>query len=708
MTSEKRSPLIFCWVILLVGFTQVTATEFGGGIGGSDSPVTNVLAALSGKPGFRWMRSSSRHVPAYGFAGIADVRMLVPDTDKSSDTLPDDLFQTYWMCRDGLSEFPGAPSVWEVWNEPDFYFVRNSAADMAATLKAAWWGLKAGRPDLQVLMPSLAFRPGRYALELAINGLASWTDGWNVHFYGWSADYSAFLAHHRAFARALGFEKPVWVTEIGHLGMPLTMTEDPSAQSAQATFHERTMIESWAWGVDRHLLFLLTPFAEGRSELGLTTADGALRPAMVSAIQTARALQGTRPVYRIIHQPSGAEVGVVLLRDTGRWWTILWSPVRPGEVALPGVVSRGSLDKILRVRPIWPGDWKEIGVGIDGEVALAPGQLPEFHLSSEANIHLHTPASRFGLSDCRWVGWTEDGGPAPRITRAARNALKAVPPLRKPSPVVVRFRTDAPVVADKPAQVLKVPAGEGGSGFLEFFNFSEEPLRGVCTLMSPSNWLVSAEGCGGEIEIPAMSRRDMRVRFRPGEDDGRGPEEPGRFVARWEGMDGSVDESSVRMIAIRSTRQSWYRWDWRDIAGSPGRPGGWQPFVASEDSFTIEVRSPWGSNREVAIHLPLPLGLKPTDKFQVGLRHVSGRGSPHAQLEMATREGETWRYGELITLERSLARLEANLGDFGPAIWGPPRTLLFPPTRKARWLSLQIQGVLAGDVLEVTAPSIFR
>jgi len=686
------------------------ATEFGGGTAGPDSILTNVLSSLSGRTGFHWIRSPSPRVPEYGFRGVSDVRLHVPRADRPADALPEDLFETYWACRNRLPSFPGAPAVWEVWNEPDFYFVRNNAADMAATLKAAWWGVKAGRPDAQVIMPSLAFRPGRYVLELAVNGLASWTDGWNVHFYGWAADYPAFLAHQRAFATAIGCDKPIWVTEIGHLGMPLTIADDPAALAVQAAFHERTLIESWSRGVDRHLLFLLTAYKEVRSDLGLTTTNGTWRPAMTSAVKVVRALQGTRPVYRLVHRPSGEDMGIVLERDTGTWWTILWSPARPGDVALPGVGPAQPMSETLRVRPVWPQAWNEIRVGIEGETALAPSQLQEFNLSSDGNLHLHGPAVRFGISDCRWVPWTDGDELRPQIHRSTREALNAVPPVRKPSPVVVRFRPDASMVADKPAQVLKVSAEGGGSGQLDFYNFSDQPQRGAWVMTPPPGWSMGGEVPEHALEVPAMSRREVAVQFRPAKDAGESgdPLEPGRFTARWEGADGSVDESSVRVVVDRPPGRVWHKWDWRQIVSSPGRADAWQLFVQEDQTITVDVRSPWGLNREVALHVALPQGAELDDLFAMSLRKVRGRGTPFVQVHLTTAEGETWRHGELMELESKPSTVEARLGDFSPAIWGRHRTLLFPPVEKARWLSLLIQGVQAGDVLELRDPRLSR
>ncbi|MGE3309535.1 MAG: hypothetical protein AB7O66_06140 [Limisphaerales bacterium] len=707
---KSRLPSI---VLALIASTGSLATEFGGGISGPDPLVDTVLSSLAGRPGFRWIRSPSQRVPAHGFEGVADVRLYQHLSDRPSDKLPEDLFETYWACRNRLPSFQGAPAVWEVWNEPDFYFIRDNASDMAATLKAAWWGVKTSRPDAKVLMPSLAFRPGRYALELAINGVASWTDGWNVHFYGWAADFPEFIAHHRAFTAALHLDAPLWITEIGYMDLPRTTDNDPVALGAQAAFHERTLIESWARGVDRHLIFQLSPFAEGRNELGLSTSTGTWRPAMTSAVRIARALQGTRPVFRIVHSPSDEDAGIVLEQADGNWWIVLWSPTRPGNVPLPGVGPESLVPDPIRLQPRWPATWREVRVGVEGETALAPSQVPELLVGSAANVHLHGPPVRFHLSHCRWVPWEKRASEQPRtkIPRETRKALDEVPPLRQPSPVVVRIRPDPSMIPEKQAQLLRIPPrATESSGRIQFHNFTDQPRRGTWSIRTAAHWNIEAGTTDRELDIPPLSRLEIPFRLLPeaGPANASSSSEPGRITARWEGLDGSVDESSVRVQIDHAPKRIRHTWDWRQFVASPGRADAWRTFVHSDDVLAVEIATPWGSNHEVAIHLPLPGGLHPDDVFGIGLRMARGRGSPFVQLQATTRHGETWRHGELRPIEAVESRIEARLRDFSPALWGRHRTLLFPPLAEMRWLSLLIQGVQPGDVLEVRSPSLVR
>ncbi len=698
---------------------RASGTEFGGGVSGPDAAVAEVLSRLQGREGFHWIRSPSPRVPEFGFRGVSDVRLHVPRSERPQDVLPEDLFEVYHACRTGLPSFPGAPSAWEVWNEPDFYFVRDSAADMAAVLKAAWWGVKTRDPEARVLMPSLAFRPGRYAVELAANGLASWTDGWNVHFYGWAAGYPAFLAQQQEFAAAIGFRGPLWITEIGHLGMPLTRSDDPTADAETAAFHERTMVESWVRGVDRHLLFLLTPFAEARNELGLTRADGTWRPALIRAVRLARALQGASPRYRLVHRSSGEDIGCVLERDgqPGRWWIVLWSPARPGELRLPGMRPRQPASADLRLRPSWPIGLVEVGVGVDGETGLSPTQLKELDLHPGTIHHLHVPAVRFGISECRWVPWERSTGPRPRAGRVWRDEVAALPPVREPSPVVVRFRPLEGFVASKPAQTLEVAADTGGTGLLEFHNFTGREQTGVWSVEMPAGWELqplqhqSSGAVDTELSVPPLSLRSVGVRILPvaagrgrsGAGDGRG-----RMQVSWLGTDGSADVASVRLDRPAGGGRVRHAWGWRDMLPSPARPGAWQVFEPSEGLLAVEVRSPSEQNREVSWHLRLPRGSRAGDRFTAGLRLARGRGPVYVQIQMATEHGEVWRHGEQVTVGVDEVRLEAGLGDFSPAIWGRHRTMVFPPMNEVRWVSVQVQGVWPGDVLELREPSLVR
>lgn len=691
------------------GGAAAQATEFGGGVHGPDPLVDRVLGSLETQGAFRWIRSPSPLVPKHGFQGIFDVRLLLTRAVADAGSLPEDLFETFQSCRDRLPEFEGSPKVFEVWNEPDFYFLNESAAEMAAHLKAAWWGVKTRNPEATVLMPSLAFRPGRYALELAANGLASWTDGWNLHYYGWSADFSAFLVHHRVFANAMGCDRPFWLTEIGHLGMSGASAEDPVAQATQAAFHERTMIESWAHGVDRHLLFLLTPFAEARNELGLTDAQGQWRPALDLAVRLARVLPSCRPLFRIRHESLGEDVGLVLDRGDDQWWTVLWSPERPGEMAMPGVRARHSDRGTFALDVAWPRDWNEVRLGLDGATALAPSQVAVLEPTPWRNIHVLGPPAPFRLKDCRWIPWSvsKPAADLASIPARAREELKNLPPRREPSPVVVRWKTSRPAIEDKPSQTVRLPAGEAfADATIELHNFSNQPISGEWNLDAPPGWSVLGPPRPHTWTIPPLAKREVRLRVSPREEPGAKPDVPARFRARWTGADGHTDEASVRWLAETSQRSIWWRWGWRDFIADPRHADAWQVYAQDDEVSSLEVRTVRGANREMAVHWKIPRAAMESDQLRLSLRHVQGRGRPHVQIQMTTAEGETWRYGELTALGKEPWSVNAVLGDFSPAIWSRHRTFLFPPVEKARWISLMFQGVEPGDVIEVRAPSL--
>ncbi len=692
---------------------------------GPEGRIVRVLESLAGRPGLRWMRGANDAATRFPehFRWLDDVRNRVPRNGRHWARLPEDLLEVYHVARARARSSPErrAPDAWEVWNEPDFYFVEDSAADMTAVLKAAWWGVKGVSPETPVLMPSLAFRPSRYTVEMAHNGLASYTDGWNIHFYGWASDYASFLAQHRVFTRAAGIEGDWWVTEIGDFTLDAAAAGQADALGRQEAFHERVLLESVAAGVARHLPFALTHFVEASSDLGMTDPAGRWRPAMRALVETAALLQRARalPRWVLVHRDSGASVGMVLEEKIGddedlelRWWTILWSPGRPDEFRPPGADDPAPPLR-LRLAIDWPAAVREIRTGRGGTVSLDPGQIGMVELRPERNLHFRTGPARFRLEGCRWVAvrqWLEQDV---RIPPAARDALDGLPPRRAPSPVVVRFRPGPDWRADKPRQTLQL-TGDEGTAAIQVHNFSEDTVEGEWTLQAPAGWSVVAAGeevnareIRGRVEVEGLSRREIPVRLLPR--DGASAE-PGRVVVRWKAGDGAVDQASVRVERERRVGEPWHRYDWRAFTPRPDDLAAWQVYVSGGETFTLEIREPSGPQGEATVLLPVPRGARESDVFTATLRIAPGSAGRHvfAQAFLMTASGETWRHGEWTAIPHDGLTLNAGLGDFAPTIWSRHRTLLFPDLREARWLALRFQAAVPGTMVEVDRPGLAR
>ncbi len=212
--------------------------------------------------------------------------------------LPVDLRDAYgWGLRLGKA-YGDLVDAWEIDNEPDIGFMQENAENYAAYLKAAYLGIKYGSGSARsslVLMAPLALPPGPHLEALAQNGIFSYTDGFNFHYYGHAEDFSGV---YRQFEKAtqelakdyandsdensaLGSEKnglsvarkklPVFLTEFGYGTL---------SGAAAGTVEGR--VRQWQWfrdvsaqigrlHIEGPMAFYLSPYLEnGTQEFGLT------------------------------------------------------------------------------------------------------------------------------------------------------------------------------------------------------------------------------------------------------------------------------------------------------------------------------------------------------------------------------------------------------------------------------------------------------
>lgn len=693
-----------------------SATEFGGMVFGRDEVIVPVLRSLQGSDTFRWIRSASPRVPEYGFQGVGDVQHVVPRGDRARDALPRDLFEVYHTCRTNLPSFEDAPRVWEVWNEPDFHFIRDSAADMAAVLKAAWWGVKSARPGHKVLMPSLAFRPARYAVELAHNGMGSWTDGYNLHFYGWAADFPRVLAHHRVLTDAVGLSVPWWVTEIGYFQLPASGGDDAEALARQAAFHERVMVESWCAGVGVHLAFILNPYVEGGWDLGLTDSVLRWRPALAAVQGLGDRLQGAEPWKRLVDRATGASLGVALKEqgedEADAWWMILWSPARLREQPLPGTEFDDAYPLRYPVQLRWRDPGSQVRVGMAGETPWAAAQLEQLELTPERNLHLRAAGS---LPDVEGGRWMDVAAPVetPRVRAPWRRELDALPRVTNGprSPVVVRIVADGGGNrVEKPGQRVRVSSRWGGPLTVQLHNFGKE-ASGRWSLEVAEPWRLQDVGRGtppgrtldGDARVASLQRQDLSFTLIPPAEDRRVIREPARLWARWRGADGSEDVASIRIAAEPGMPAERHRIGWRGLRPRPVDPATWRVFESQPGVLHVESMEPAGPLRDAAIRWEVPRAAKAGGAWLEGaLRTVQARGRVHAQLFAVTDEGEVWRYGEWRELSgETPLLLRASWEDYEPTVWSRHHDFGGVDATRVRWMVLRLQGLSAGDVVEI-------
>ena len=598
---------------------KAEAVEFGAVAGGTNNEFLEKKTPDLKASGINWMRLSSESLAAAGFNETAVLTFR--EKNAADETrLPTDLLALYWHCRTNLPIYPAVQQAWEVWNEPDFYFVSDNADRMAAAVKAAYWGIRRGNPRAKVLMPSLAFVPGTYARELAGNGIRPYLDGYNFHFYGWAQDFPNWLAAHERFLREQQWRLPIWLTEIGCFSLLVRDAGSPEALARQQAFHEITAVQALASRLDFYFPFILTPYHEDQWDLGLTSPDWQPRPALDSYLEVTRQFARGRPLFRIRHRPTQEFIGLVLGMPDGTWQTIVWSPYRFEEDRLPetgpetnsfhvpGAVGHSEptdLDLYFQFQS--GGQLRQIG--LHQPLGLHELSNAWFRVSAEQNLFLQTLPGRYEILDCEWVAVdaapelpsipSTHGRGQPHLTPIRPAAAPANDPAESdPSPVIVRISYAPPISADKPSQTYRFNRNFPVEGFLEVYNFSETPKRGKLKLLLPFSWTPAGEGwvqvradaafCLAEtIQIDGLSKKIVPFRQNPNPERAapsrRSREMKGGLPARglvqcdWEGTDGSRDRAA-----------NWIEADFFSPVPNLPFPGaGWKSCAGREGQWQI-------------------------------------------------------------------------------------------------------------------------
>lgn len=232
--------------------------------------------------------------------------------------MPLDLREAFQRGSDESRRFGRTGAAFEIDNEPDIAFVQDNPETYMAFLKAVYLGVKAvsqegrmmisevgklkadGRPNLQVssrplvTMAPLALPPGPYFERLVANGLFSYTDAFNYHYYGYAEDfagvYGQFAAaanepteHGRTAERSDGELRsenktlPVLLTEYGYGAL---------GKEARNTIEGR--VRQWRWfkavaedivrlRIAGPMAFYVPPYLEvDHVEFGLTMPTGTM------------------------------------------------------------------------------------------------------------------------------------------------------------------------------------------------------------------------------------------------------------------------------------------------------------------------------------------------------------------------------------------------------------------------------------------------
>jgi hypothetical protein len=280
---------------------------------------------------------------------------------------PEDTLTYYNFASEAAGRYKKGVAAWEIWNEFDIpVFFLGSADEYTRTLKAGYLGIKQGNPQADVLLGSVTFGSGeitfgpetyfdkegeRYIEKVFENGGGEYFDIFNVHHYGPVEGISGKIARCRNLMRRFGYDKPIWLTEIGSTSSAKMGNSVAESEHKQAYYLVRAYTLALAEGVERIFYFCLPDFIEhGVSNWGIMEERRGVwqpKPALIALANLIGALDGMRCHGRYdTHLP----VEALLFKKGARGCLILWS--RDGKRYKPTVFFR-SLQKNPVIRHIY-------------------------------------------------------------------------------------------------------------------------------------------------------------------------------------------------------------------------------------------------------------------------------------------------------------------------------------------------------------------
>lgn len=744
-SGTHRFPSCMAAALFCLAGHFTSGTEFGAVVGPEYARQIIAEETLGRtNRGIRWVRASSAALAENGFHQVAVATL--PNRrgpGQVAESLPKDLFDCYWFCRTNLPKFSGIEQVWEIYNEPDFYFVLDNADHMAAVLKACYWGVKAGAPAAKVLMPPLAFVPGKYAHELARNDLFSYTEGYNFHFYGWAQDFPRVLKAHEGYRSAYAARLPIWMTEAGYYSLTAAGRTNPRRLAEQQAFHEQMAVLGHSEGIDFYFPFSVTPFQEGQFDLAMTTPDLVPRPALQSYLELAKKLRGTRPLFQLWHTGERAQIGVVLELPDQSWWSIFWSPRREEDLEFPsnsheappsGLPATHSTTFPLHLRFFREHAFLESGL-TEGVRMETPGEV-WFEVSAEKNLFLRSPAGRFEIEGCEWRPFegarqpgklsarAAKGAETLQIRRSRRSEEKEESALgRAPSPVVLQLRYDELITPDKPSQTYRFNRNLPVHGWLELYNFSAEPRAGRIRLDLPPGWAVweriglkkpekPNNSYSAELTIEGLSKETIPIHFVPPatleQRDGKAADS---FATRrsliqcqWEGRDGRTTEAASWLEPEFSGGHPNVRFPMQDWTALRGREREWQIGAIAEQMGGMEFRlaqKPEEARRAALIYaFREEVQLRREDLLRLDFRIVPSRPAATVRLNLITHRKDIFRYRDDFPATRSWVKLAWRIEDFSPSLWTRAESFALEPA-EARYLFFSFDGLEVGDRVEI-------
>jgi len=301
-------------------------------------------------------RDPAAWLPAMAAAGVGSVRNFhaAPDDDQLTPitaagmsvvgilqwssgepyALPaNDLAGWRAYVTEQVRRYKGRVGHWEVWNEPPNFTADRSPLSYAKVVAVAYEAAKAVDPGVQIGLAAKSNHVNWLAESIAA-GAADKFDFVTLHPYeaasllpqGWEGPFMAIVPRVRRMLQVRNPAKaavPVWFTELGISAAP--PASGGVGNAGQADVLHKIYTLALAQGVSR--IYWFDPSDSEGLSMGLTTADGARRPAWF-ALRSLNTQFGARPRYIGWTQPGNAGYGFVFSGPQG---VVLSAWARPGQ-----------------------------------------------------------------------------------------------------------------------------------------------------------------------------------------------------------------------------------------------------------------------------------------------------------------------------------------------------------------------------------------
>lgn len=398
------------------------------------------------------------------------------DGPNPGSRFPRDLRDEYAFCKAMAKRFKGRVQAWEPWNEANIpNFGGHTIDEMCSLQKAAYWGLKAGEPEVIACWNVFAGGGSTLHTEGVLKNEAwPYFDTYNIHTYDPPRAYLKEFAN----ARDAASGRPIWLSECG-IGLHFIKDSStgeltPDQEQEQARFIARSYASSLYAGVSRHFFFILGNYLENVNQFGLLRHDQTPRPGYVALAAVGRLLAGARPLGQVLPQgldgpyvyafrayPDGEERDVL----------VLWSEKPMDNPVKPPAKLESVHDYLGReVAAQWPAK-----LDMAAFFVVAPK-------GASQNLHLESPPPLSGQ---------REGRPSP-IVMQVQMPVSAVRLDRQAYEIAPEKDVDVPII---------------------LYNFGSTPATGSIHMEEiPAAWRASVDT--GTLQLAPMERKEIPLHIR--------------------------------------------------------------------------------------------------------------------------------------------------------------------------------------------------